>query len=1028
MMRVTSKMMVNSLNHNLNRNTLRLSELYNQLSTTRRINKPSDDPAGLVKAMRLRTNLVEGEQYISNISESMGFMDTTDSALNDINEILHTAREKTVAAATSAKTTSDFEAIAKEIRELNEQLKLIANTAYGSKYIFAGTNVTEEPYQASGWQGNTSAILAEIGLGVTVPINIDAKSFFAGRTDDLSVKTASGINPDKIIVKNLQEGDYIVNTSSGVSSEIANNLNAVNNKGNFFFYNDPASGTAKAASIVGSVTDGTMGSPYSGSLSMEVTAFDEVNNTLTVSIQGQLAIGNGEYKDINITTTKDLDMDAGVGDNILNLTAAELEAGGLNGATQDLNIWNNSSYALAGISAGTDAEYTVGDTVKIGLTAVTDTAQEVNKQLGSLDNEGKFFFTTGANAPAASLAAGTGIAGNTDSPYHGYLKMEVAAGGVNAAADELTVNITGQVAIGDGTYQNVTVNGIILHMDAAAGTEICTIPAAAIGGAAADPPLVIWNNSGSGLDLAGINDTDPEFADGDQVGIQLSLPMVQSTAVESQSYLTAVPNAGSFFYENMGQEATLGVGSGSGSLLMPDGQPRPLTNDSSYSGSLMIETTKVEPGNGKIGPRVTSVAAAGNSTTLTLNRALYMKDETSGDMVAISDNTDLKDYFNVTRGVNQNPVSGLITSAIYDADTKEITLTFNTADIQAGDTITWNNDWDATPAPGSTVAESGRGRLYDQYGNEFQRIDDEGNENQPIKLTCNTAGTPPSNYEDKYESGKISVDIKGHMYTGDGKYKYVELENIVIDSETAQNGQIFKISAADINDPEFTEDLVIWNNGADTLGGIDPDNPQIKVGDKTVIALSKQSDTSSQNTEIKFDYTAADGTVVQGTQNLKFNNGTFDYNTRELRFFTLNEQTGLEYSGDMSLETGVFGNREEAVSFTWNEGIFSYMEDLARKIEAGKVPETSMELGDNSERMQELLLYRSTIGARVNRLELQESRLESIQITYTELLSKTEDADIAEVIMQLQLQENVYQAALAAGASIIQPSLMDFLG
>lgn len=1028
MMRVTSKMMVNSLNHNLNRNTLRMSELYNQLSTTRRINKPSDDPAGLVKALRLRTNLVEGEQYISNISESMGFMDTTDAAFNDINEILHTAREKTVAAATNAKTTSDFEAIAKEIRELNEQLKLIANTAYGSKYIFAGTNVTEEPYQASGWQGNTSAILAEIGLGVTVPINIDAKTFFAGRTDDLSVKTASGINPDKIMIKNLQEGDYILNTSSGVSSEIANNLNAVNNKGNFFFYNDPASGTAKAASIVGSVTDGTMGSPYSGSLSMEVIALDDVNNTLTVSIQGQLAIGNGEYKDINITTTKTLQMDAGVGDNILNLTAAELEAGGLTGATRDLNIWNNSSYDLAGISAGADSEFTVGDTVKIGLTAVADTAQEVNKQLGSPDNEGKFFFTTGANAPAASLAAGTGIAGNTDSPYHGYLKMEVAAGGVNAAADELTVNITGQVAIGNGQYQNITPPiTATLQMDATNGAAICTIQAAdlaAAGLTGATQDLVIWNNSGS--DLAGINDTDPEFADGDQVGIQLSLPMVQSTAVESQSYLTAVPNAGSFFYENMGQEATLGVGSGSGSLLMPDGQPRPLANDSPYSGSLMIETTKVEPGNGKIGPRVTSVAAAGNSTTLTLNRALYMKDETSGDMVAISDNTDLKDYFNVTRGVNQNSVSGLITSAIYDADTKEISLTFNTADIQAGDTITWNSDWDATP--GSTVAESGRGRLYDQYGNEFQRIDSAGNENQPIKLTCNTAGTPPSNYEDKYESGKITVDIKGHMYTGDGKYKYVEVENIVIDSETAQNGQIFKISAADINDPDFTEDLVIWNNGADTLGGIDPDNPQIKIGDKTVIALSKQSDASSQNTEIKFDYTAADGTVVQGTQNLKFNNGTFDYHTQQLKFFTLNEQTGLDYSGDMSLETGVFGSREEAVSFTWNEGIFSYMEDLARKIEAGKVPETSMELGDNSERMQELLLYRSTIGARVNRLELQESRLESIQITYTELLSKTEDADIAEVIMQLQLQENVYQASLAAGARIIMPSLMDFLG
>ena len=68
-----------------------------------------------------------------------------------------------------------------------------------------------------------------------------------------------------------------------------------------------------------------------------------------------------------------------------------------------------------------------------------------------------------------------------------------------------------------------------------------------------------------------------------------------------------------------------------------------------------------------------------------------------------------------------------------------------------------------------------------------------------------------------------------------------------------------------------------------------------------------------------------------------------------------------------------------------------------------------------------------TVGARVNRLELQQSRLESIQETFTSLLSKTEDANMAEVIMQLQLQENVYRASLAAGARIIQPSLLDFL-
>jgi len=74
-----------------------------------------------------------------------------------------------------------------------------------------------------------------------------------------------------------------------------------------------------------------------------------------------------------------------------------------------------------------------------------------------------------------------------------------------------------------------------------------------------------------------------------------------------------------------------------------------------------------------------------------------------------------------------------------------------------------------------------------------------------------------------------------------------------------------------------------------------------------------------------------------------------------------------------------------------------------------------------------LLAARSTIGAKINRLELQRSRLESTQVSYTSLLAQNEDADIAEVIMNLKMQESVYQASLAAGARIIQPSLVDFL-
>ena len=48
-------------------------------------------------------------------------------------------------------------------------------------------------------------------------------------------------------------------------------------------------------------------------------------------------------------------------------------------------------------------------------------------------------------------------------------------------------------------------------------------------------------------------------------------------------------------------------------------------------------------------------------------------------------------------------------------------------------------------------------------------------------------------------------------------------------------------------------------------------------------------------------------------------------------------------------------------------------------------------------------------------------------LTVTSQLSEIEDIDLPKTIMEMQLQQTSYQAALAAGAKVIQPSLIDFL-
>jgi len=69
----------------------------------------------------------------------------------------------------------------------------------------------------------------------------------------------------------------------------------------------------------------------------------------------------------------------------------------------------------------------------------------------------------------------------------------------------------------------------------------------------------------------------------------------------------------------------------------------------------------------------------------------------------------------------------------------------------------------------------------------------------------------------------------------------------------------------------------------------------------------------------------------------------------------------------------------------------------------------------------------ATVGARENRLSAATSRLQQLQTAQTQQLSNTEDADIAQTMIDFSTQSAVFQAALKAGANLIQPSLMNFL-
>lgn len=77
--------------------------------------------------------------------------------------------------------------------------------------------------------------------------------------------------------------------------------------------------------------------------------------------------------------------------------------------------------------------------------------------------------------------------------------------------------------------------------------------------------------------------------------------------------------------------------------------------------------------------------------------------------------------------------------------------------------------------------------------------------------------------------------------------------------------------------------------------------------------------------------------------------------------------------------------------------------------------------------MDQVLSVRAEVGAKMNRLNLTQKKLDSQVLSTKSLISYNEDIDLAEVSIKLKTEENVYRASLVVGARIIQPSLVDFL-
>ncbi len=371
-MRVTHRMLAHAVSHNLRNNMYALNRRSNQLATGKMFDRPSQDPVGAYKVMRIAgTGLARNEQFQRNIGEGISWLSATEDALAGAIDTLQRLREISLYAANEILTPEERLAIAPEVEQLLDHLLSIGNAELAGLYLFGGHQTDQKPYAIAGDRGDL--------------LNTWHNSF-SGLDNILGVGTG-------ITVENLATGNYAVST---VPAE------QIPHRGEPYFEGVVNSGPGGAHETVTFefIVDGVVFTviAYGAEAAHASIAniVDAVNNELdpaaNISAKGIDTIGDGQYDRVHFERTDDGAQfyvnisytDAGIF-NINSTTdptvtiASEYVQGVRAGffGTDKINIANDSNEDLTGSVALEIVE----------AMRFTDLSDDLQAQIGGDDND-----------------------------------------------------------------------------------------------------------------------------------------------------------------------------------------------------------------------------------------------------------------------------------------------------------------------------------------------------------------------------------------------------------------------------------------------------------------------------------------------------------------------------------------------------------------------------------------------------------------------------------------------------------------
>lgn len=173
-------MIYNQIARQLEKNLGNLGEINARLASGKRINKPSDDPIGLVRALDYRLSIGSNNQYERNIEEAGAQLGFVDTVLTSLSDAVVEAKKAAVTGASGVLDSVTRTALARHTLQLRDSFLSLGNSTFRGRFIFSGfrTDIPAFDAVAFAYQGDNGVINAPIDRAAVMPVNLSGSDVF----------------------------------------------------------------------------------------------------------------------------------------------------------------------------------------------------------------------------------------------------------------------------------------------------------------------------------------------------------------------------------------------------------------------------------------------------------------------------------------------------------------------------------------------------------------------------------------------------------------------------------------------------------------------------------------------------------------------------------------------------------------------------------------------------------------------------------------------------------------------------------